>query len=263
MSYNPVKKRLLVLFIFLVVFGILGLFSGQIKSFFYNKSLNLQLMFWQSGRAQKTDEAVAKLVEENQKLLSRLADLETTKKENEFFRQALGLGLEKEFDLILAQATAKNTFTFKGITFEDSILINKGKNDGIRKDFPVILADKILVGKVAEVYDSFSRVVLISNKDSMIDVEIQDAGLFALAKGEGNLKIALDLFPKDKELNDGALAYTGALGGIYPSGLVLGQIRNIKKIDNEAFIRADIEPAFDLAQLDRVFVIKTAKIVND
>ncbi len=263
MSYNPVKKRLLVLFILLVVFGVLGLFSSQVKSFFYNKSLNLQFMFWQSGQAWKTDEEIKKLIEENHNLLSQLADLETTQNENEFLRQALGLGLEKEFDLIMAQATAKNVFTFKGATFEDSILINKGKEDGIRKDFPVILADKILIGKVVEVYDSFSRVVLISNKDSMIDIEIQETGIFALAKGEGNFKIALDLFPKDKELKEGALAYTSALGGIYPSGLVLGQIRNIKKIDNEAFINANIEPAFGLAQLDRVFVIKTAKIVND
>ncbi|MDD5696855.1 MAG: rod shape-determining protein MreC [Candidatus Pacebacteria bacterium] len=263
MTYNPTKKRLLALFILLIVFSVLALFSSQVKSFFYNKSLNLQMMLWHSGQAQKIDEEVKKLTEENQNLLSRLADLEEARKENEFLRRALDLGLEKEFDMILAQATAKNVFTLKGITFEDSILINKGKNDGIRKDFPVILADKILVGKVAEVYDSFSRVVLISNKDSMIDIEVQDTGLFALAKGEGNLKISLDLFPKDQELNDGALAYTSALGGIYPSGLVLGQVRNIKKIDNEAFIKADIEPAFILAQLDRVFVIKTAEIVND
>ena len=263
MNQSPTKKRLLALFFLLVVFAVLAMFSSQIKSFLYDKSLNLQMMLWQSGQARKMDEEVKKLTEENQTLLSQLADLETTQKENEFLRQALGLGLEKEFDLIMAQATAKNVFTLKGITFEDSILINKGKDDGIRKDFPVILADKILVGKVAEVYDSFSRVVLISNKDSMIDIEIQDTGLFALAKGEGSLRIALDLFPKDQELSDGALAYTSALGGIYPSGLVLGQIRNIKKIDNEAFIKADIEPAFNLAQLDRVFVVKTAKIVND
>jgi len=155
----------------------------------------------------------------------------------------------------------KIVFTFQGIVFEDSILINKGKNDGVRKDFPVILADKILIGKVADVYDSFSRVALITNKDSAIDVEVQ--GLFALAKGQGNLKMILDLFPKDKELNEGALVCTSALGGIYPSGLVVGQVRNIKKLDNEAFIRADIEPAFNLSQLDRVFVIKTAKIIND
>jgi len=151
----------------------------------------------------------------------------------------------------------------RGLFLRYSILINKGKNDGVRKDFPVILADKILIGKVTDVYDSFSRVALTTNKDSAIDVEVQGAGLFALAKGQGNLKIALDLFPKDKELNEGTLVYTSALGGIYPPGLVVGQIKNVKKADNEAFIQADIEPAFNLSQLDRVFIIKTARIIND
>jgi len=112
-------------------------------------------LFWHSGQSLKTDERIKELTQENQKLLSQLANLEEIKEENRFLRQALDLGMDKEFDLILAQATAKNVFTFQGIVFEDSILINKGKNDGVRKDFPVILADKILIGKVADVYDSF------------------------------------------------------------------------------------------------------------
>ncbi len=261
MIHNLIKKRLIFWAVLLIIFAVLVIFSSQIKSFFYNQSINLQTMFWHSGQSLKTDERIKELTQENQKLLSQLANLEEIKEENRFLRQALDLGMDKEFDLILAQATAKNVFTFQGIVFEDSILINKGKNDGVRKDFPVILADKILIGKVADVYDSFSRVALITNKDSAIDVEVQ--GLFALAKGQGNLKMILDLFPKDKELNEGTLVCTSALGGIYPSGLVVGQVRNIKKLDNEAFIRADIEPAFNLSQLDRVFVIKTAKIIND
>jgi len=212
---------------------------------------------------QRTNEAIRVLTEENQKLLSQLSELEKFKNENEFLRQALNLEMEKEFNLILANATAKNTFTFKGVTFEDSILIDKGKNNGIRKDFPVILSNKILIGKIAEVYDSFSRVELITNKENMIDVQIQDTDAFALSKGEGNLKISLDLFSKDKELKEDSLVYTSALGGLYPSGLVVGKIKNIQKIDNEPYIKADIVSSFDLFQLSQVFVIKTTQIIDD
>jgi len=263
MRIGTTKKRLILFLIIVAVLAIFNIFSDQIKSFVYDKSMNLQSSLWQAGRNQKTDEKVRVLTEENQKLLSQLAELENLKKENQFLRESLSLGLEKEFNLILAKTTAKNTFTLKGITFEDSILINKGKNDGVRKDFPVILSNKVLVGKVSEVYDSFSRVTLVSNKESLIDIQIQDAEPFALAKGEGNSKVSLDLFPKDKELKDNSLVYTSTLGGIYPSGLVIGKIQNIQKIDNEPYTKADIALSFDLSQLDQVFVVKVAQIIND
>ncbi len=263
MRTGTTKKRVLMFFIIIVILAILNVFSNQIRSFVYDKTLNLQATLWQIGMDQKTNKEVRILTEENQKLLSQLSELENLKKENEFLREALSLGMEKEFELILANTTAKNTFTFQGITFEDSILINKGKNDGIRKDFPVMLSNKILIGKIADVYDSFSRVELITNKDNMIDIQIQDTDAFALSKGEGDLKISLDLFSKDKELKEDSLVYTSALGGLYPAGLVIGKIKNIQNIDNEPYIKADIIPSFDLSQLDQVFVIKTTQIIDD
>jgi len=263
MRTGTTKKRVIVFLIVAFILAIFSIFSNQIKSFVYEKSSDLQALLWQTGMNQRTNEAIRVLTEENQKLLSQLSELEKFKNENEFLRQALNLEMEKEFNLILANTTAKNTFTFKGITFEDSILIDKGKNNGIRKDFPVILSNKILIGKIAEVYDSFSRVELITNKENMIDVQIQDTDAFALSKGEGNLKISLDLFSKDKELREDSLVYTSALGGLYPSGLVVGKIKNIQKIDNEPYIKADIVPSFDLFQLSQVFVIKTTQIIDD
>ena len=42
-----------------------------------------------------------------------------------------------------------------------------------------------------------------------------------------------------------------------------GNIKNIKKIDNEPYLRADIVPSFDLTQLDQVFIIKTMQFIDD
>ncbi len=263
MRIGTTKKRLFGLLIIFIILIFLNAFSNNIKSFFYDKSSGLQSILWQLGKSQKTTEEIDKLKEENQKLLSDLAELENLKKENQFLREALDLGMDKEFNLILADVTAKNTFTLKGIIFEDSILINKGKDDGVRKDFPVISQNKILIGKIAEVYDSFSRIILTTDKDNMIDVEIQDTETFALSKGEGSFKMSLDLFPKDKELKEDALVYTSSLGGIYPSGLVVGKIKNVKKIDNEPYTNAEIIPSFDLSQLGRVFIVKTTQIIDD
>jgi len=263
MRIGTTKKRLIFLLFIIIFLIIFSYFSDNLKSFLYNKSMNLQSSLWQLGRSQKIDEEVLKLKEENQRILSQVSELEIIKKENEFLREAIGLGLEKEFQLILGNVTAKNTITFKNFVFEDSILINKGKNDGVRKDFPVILSNKVLIGKIVEVYDSFSRAELVTNKENMIDIQIQDASIFALSKGEGDFKISLDLFPKDNEIKEESLVFTSVLGGIYPPGLIIGKIKNVQKIDNEPYLKADIIPVFDLAQLNQVFIIKTMQIIDD
>ena len=146
---------------------------------------------------------------------------------------------------------------------KDFILLNTGSRDGVKQGFPVVLSNKILLGKIVDVYPDYSRVMLITDKKSKIDVEIPDSKGFALAKGEGGLKISMDMFPKDKELNEGSLVLTSALGGNYPEGMVVGKIKNIKNFDNEAFKKSDIEAVFDLNAINNVFIIKNAEIYND
>jgi rod shape-determining protein MreC len=210
----------------------------------------------QSFANQDQQEMNRKLIEENQALLSKLADYETIKAENGFLRESLNLGIEKDFDLMLGRVLSKDLLS-------DSILINIGGNDGVKVGFPVIVSNKVLLGKVVEVYPSYSRVALITQKNNKIDVEIPDSGIFALSQGEGNLKLTLDMVAREKELKDDSLVLTSALGGNYPAGLLLGKVKNIKKPDNEAYQTAEIEKVFDLNTINNVFVIKIAEIYHD
>lgn len=268
MKFGFAKKTLLIIFILAVVFAGLNFWGGaQIKNLFYKQSSGLQAFLWQKGSALSfggsQGDLNKQLTEQNQKLLSDLADLDALKKENEILRQALGVGLAGNYQVIMAEATAKNNFSLFGLTYGDSLLINKGSRDGIQKGFPVVLSNKILLGKIAEVYADYSRVSLITGKDSVIDVQIQDSPDFALVKGQGNQKIILDMFPKDKELKQGALVMTSALGSAYPSGLVIGTVGNISSVSSEAFRKAEIEPAYNLNLVNKVFVIKNIIVTND
>jgi rod shape-determining protein MreC len=269
MKLGFTKKAFLIIFILALFFLLLNFWGGgALKNLFYNQSLGLQQFFWQKGSAlsfnAQDQQALNKnLIAENQKLLSDLADLESFKKENEFLRQALGLGLANNYELIMAEVTAKSNFSFKGISYGDSILINKGSRDGIKKGFPVILQNKILLGKIVDVYPNFSRAILTSSLDSVIDVQIQDSPNFALAKGQGNQKIILDMFPKDQELELGKLVTTSALGGIYPSGMVVGTIGAVNSVDSEPFKKAEISSAYNLNTINKVFIIKNITLINE
>ena len=137
----------------------------------------------------------------------------------------------------------------------DTILVNKGLNDGLTPGLPVITSQKILVGKISEVYKNFSKVMIISNKESSFDAEIENREAIGIAKGKGGLKLYLDFIPKEKEILEGDIVVTSALGGIFPKGLLVGQIKDIKRSDIEPFQQAEISPFFNIKELETLFIL--------
>jgi len=256
------KKRITVFVLLIFCFLVINSFcKDALKNFVYTKSESLMASLWAKGSEQSfsnqnQEELNKKLIAENQQLLSQLADFQRIKEENEFLRNSLDVGIDKEFDLMLGRIISKDILS-------DSLLINIGSNAGVKKGFPVIISGKVLLGKVVDVYPSYSRVMLITQKNNLIDVEIPETKIFALSKGEGSLNLGLDMVARDKELKENSLVVTSAMGGNYPAGLLMGKVKNIKKIDNEAYQTANIEKVFDLNAINNVFVIKIAEIYND
>ncbi|MFH1713982.1 MAG: rod shape-determining protein MreC [Candidatus Nealsonbacteria bacterium] len=249
-----------VLIILFFVFINLTGFSEKIKNSFYGFTTPFQEKLWLAGRdisdffsgifnKKELEGRIRSLESENQDLLSLLVGFTGTKEENLFLRESLGIGFEKDFQLEISQIIGKDIS-------EDSVLINKGKKDGLERDFPVITSEKVLLGRVGEVYDNFSEVVLITNPNSSFDVRVFEKEVYGIIKGKGSADLLLDLIPKENELSEGDLVVSSALGGIFPEGLLVGRIREIKRSDVEIFQKAVIDPSFDLGSLKTVLIIK-------
>jgi rod shape-determining protein MreC len=241
------KKVVLLLATFILVIFLLNLYQNQVRNFFYLVSEPIQKTLWGARKAQMEEENV-KLRLQVQELLSETGRLFELERENKVLREALGLGLQREFNLILSQVTGKNIA-------EDSLIINKGAKAGVKNDTPVITQQKVLIGKIDEVFENFSRIQLISNKKSSFDARVLGREVQGLVKGGGNFKISFDLVPQYEEVKEGELITTTALGGIFPAGLLVGQIKGVKKSDIEPFQQIEISPAFDIKQLDYLFII--------
>jgi len=251
----------IIIFIIFTVFILnLSPFSTAIKGFFYSISEPVQVWLWEKGittsglfkgilEAESLNKTNRILVARNQELLSGNIQLEQFKKENELLRTALGLGLEKEFELVLAQVIAKDTG-------EDYLVINKGFQHGMEFGFPVITENKVLIGKIIETYENFSKIGLLTAENSSFDIEIFKKEIYSLAKGNGNFKIILDLIPKQQSIEIGDKVITSALGGNFPKGLLVGEIQNIEKSDITAFQQAQVKPDFEIRDLKDVFIIK-------
>jgi len=219
------------------------------QSFFWDAGQNISCFFKGFLFADRLTKENEVLLKENQKLFAEIAQFKSLEKENEVLRNALGLNLKEDFDLVLSQVISKDPW-------QDYLLINAGKNEGLKENLPVITPERILLGRIDKVYDDFSRIILVSNTKSIIDVEIQDRDTYGLAKGEGGFKVLLDLLPKEKEVREDDIVVTSVLGGSFPQGILLGQLKNIEKQASAPFQRAEILPFFNLQNLNYVFIIK-------
>jgi len=256
---KPKYKTLAVIFISVLMILLLGFFQKGVKGFFYSISHPFQEILWNSGNSASISSegffrggALKKENEElklrNKELLSQNVLLKELKEENEFLRKALNVGLQKDYQLSLANFISKD---ISG----DSILINKGSESGISVGMPVITEQKVLLGKVSEVGDKFSRVTLISNKESSFPVTIQTVKAVAVIKGRGNLQLFLEQIPQDKDIKEKDIVVTSSLGGDFPKGLLIGEIERVERSDVKTFQKAEVMPFFNLKELRSVFII--------
>lgn len=246
----------------LVVINIFGLTEG-VKNFFYSFSSPLQKTFWKWGGGLSNFfgaiHDIKNLKKENtelslkiQELLAENISLKEIEKENQSLREALNIGLEKEFKLGIAEITGKDIS-------QDALLISKGKSDGLIQGMPVITRQKILLGRIDKVYNNYSSILLISNKRNSFDAKLAEKEILGLVKGQGNLKLSFDLVPKDKEIKQGDLIVTTSLGGLFPNGLLIGKIESVNKTDIEPFQNAEVSLMFNFNNLEKVFIILNFK----
>lgn len=237
----------------------LNIFNKEVRSFFYCVSSPLQRVFWRWGdgssdffvgfiKRGEIEKEKENLKKENQKLMSEIIYLESVKEENKVLREALDLDLKKEFNLSVVQIIAKDLS-------ENTVLIDKGSESGLSPDMPVLTSEKILAGKISEVYDNFSKVTLLSHEKSKFGAKIKGKDITGVAKGEGGA-LLLDFIPKDKEISIGDSVVTAGLEKSFPPNLLVGRVSGVEKEDVESVQKAFIEMSFNLDRNPYLFVIK-------
>jgi rod shape-determining protein MreC len=154
--------------------------------------------------------------------------------------------MEENFDLVLAEIIAKQG---------DFIIIDKGANDGILENMPVVTAEKIVCGKVKEAHDNFSKVMLITSEESSFGAKIQGKNASGLVKGKGQGFLFLDRIPKDIEIQENDIIVTISLGNVFPKAILAGKIKEVSRSDANPFQQAELYPLFDINNLRTLFVI--------
>lgn len=183
-------------------------------------------------------------------------------RENAQLRELLGLQ-ERRRDLVFesARVTAPATSNWKS-----TLTVSKGSNFGIEAGDCVITEDGVLVGIVSTVGSNSSEVSTVINTDINMGGMVARTYSAGILEGDFTLMaegcLKLSYLPDGAQLVSGDEVLTSGKGGIYPSGLVVGQVDGVFTDPSGQTRYAVIRPAVDLNSLIEVFIIKEFDIVE-
>jgi len=199
----------------------------------------------------------AQLENELSNLQSQVIQLQEQLRETEVLYSLLDFARSRPQDQYIAAAVIGKDPS----PFLHYVIIDHGSDDGVQHGMPVV-TQQGLVGRVAAVTASASRVRLITDPESVVNVRLQGQNEDALAEGSITGDVTLGMVSQNVTLNSGDILLTSGLGGNFPTDILVGQVVNVEKTENELFQTASVQPVIDFAGLRAVLVIKNFKTIN-
>lgn len=270
------KKRLFVLLIGFIVFVVLIGYSLTSRE---NLSAPEKIVNDMAGWVQNVIQIPVKFVsdivtniddfrdtyKENQILKEQIAknkslvyEVQEIKEENEELRAMLDMR-ESIRDYEPIQATVISRSPERWV---EQITINKGENDGVTTNMVVITAGG-MVGKIQSTNKLTSTVQLLTGFDqfnrisAMVSRE-EGKDIFGMIEGfdpETKTLLFRIIEESDKDLEEGELVVSSGKGGVFPAGLVIGEVKEVVADQYGLTRTARVEPAADMYDINHVIVV--------
>ncbi|MBQ2614026.1 MAG: rod shape-determining protein MreC [Clostridia bacterium] len=198
------------------------------------------------------------LKNENVELDKRLRDARGLETENAQLREMLDLTkTEHELELLAASVIAKNPSNWYG-----TFTIGKGSDDGIQEGQAVLTEKKELVGKISRVGSDWAEVVTLLDPECGVGAMVLRTKDVGVAEGDSSLRLSgkckLGYLSRDAELERDDYVETSGMGGVYPKGLLIGRVLEIKEDNTNMSKYAIVEPMVNFGKLQQVFVLLNA-----
>lgn len=196
----------------------------------------------------------AALKKENEELRQTNVELSTMKAENERLGKLLKFSnLHPQWQMVSAKVISRDLGDFR-----DVILIDKGKDDGLEVNMPVVNASG-LIGIVDGVYPHMAKVLLISSPRSRIGGlnlrgDSRAAGIVNGVAGPDQL-LEMRNLSRNADILPGDTIVTSGYSGYHPEGLVIGTIEDVQMDAGGLTKTATIAPSVDYGHLEEARVI--------
>ncbi|MCK5491198.1 MAG: rod shape-determining protein MreC [Candidatus Pacebacteria bacterium] len=197
-----------------------------------------------------------KLRKENLEMNYKILQFEEIKIENSLLRKQLIFSQNSCLDenclnLVMGDITSRGPDSYG-----DYVVVNIGKKQEIKEGYAVIASGGILMGKVVEVFESYSRIMLVTDSESSVNSITQKTRANGISRGSYATGIKLEMINQAESLTEGDLVITSGLENQIPRGLVIGRILKINESANKIFKTADLELFTDFNKVEKVFIVK-------
>jgi rod shape-determining protein MreC len=184
-----------------------------------------------------------RLREENARLVQWVQEASRLGVENATLRAQLEYVPDKRSQFVTARVVADT-----GGAFFHSLLINAGARQFIRRGQAVIWQGG-LIGRIAEVGDRTSRVLLMTDINSRIPVVVESTGDRAIVRGDNSARPVLQFLPGNSPISPGDRVVTSGHGGVYPPGLAVGAVAEVSDT------KISVQPFVDWARLNQAVIL--------
>jgi len=140
-------------------------------------------------------------------------------------------------------------------SFSKKVVVNRGSNHQIIAGAAVVDATGV-IGQVTRTYPSSSEVTLITDKSLAIPVQLERNGLRAIAFGHGrDNTLDLPYLPANVDIKRGDKLVTSGIDGIYPVGLAVATVAEIKSTPDSPFARIVCVPTGGIENHRQVLLV--------
>lgn len=227
---------------------------SPIEGFFANISDSFNSFVDGFGDKEELEKEIDRLKSEINEKNKKLIDYEEIVRQNEFYKDFLDIkDNNKDYKFTPARVISKgNNDTYATFT------IDKGTVDGIKAYYPVITSEG-LIGYVSDVYANQSTVMTVLNPKinvSAIDNKSRDTGNIC-----GDAQLSVDGYTKmeyissNNTISSGNYIVTSGKGGIFPGGIIIGTVTEIKTASSKISCEATIQPIVDFTDVSDVMII--------
>ena len=235
-------ERVVYNFLSSIIEGINNLIVS-VKNFFY--------------RFNKAGEIIA----ENEKLRRQLADQKVEnllivnyKYENERLRKLLDFKKQSELE-----TTGAEVIGYGPSKWKNKILINKGKEDGLKKGMTVVTYEGAFLGQVDYISNNSAQVKLLNDSEFVVAgiVKRNDSRAIGLVKGELNEDDynIMDNLSWEADIKKDDVILTSGLSNNFPEGLRIGKVVEVESANYGVSQKAKIELFMDAYTIEEVLVI--------
>lgn len=210
--------------------------------------------FYLVNTAKKNEQLRRKLARAGQ----QIHECKETRKENDRLKGLVDFKEDSKLSMQAAEVVAKDPSPWYR-----TVIINKGKEEGVEKGCPVVVSDGV-IGQVMGVSGGHAKVLLIIDRNSAVDALVQRTRARGVVRGlSSGRECRFDFALRKKDIEIGDVIITSGLDGIYPKGLRIGWVSKVVRRNSGIFQEVEITPYADFHKLEEVLVVLNHPKIDD